>query len=154
MAALRIYTDVRRIIAIDVLSLVFGVIFVFLLSRIRMLLSPPVSIALIAILAVSLAADVLIRAFKGLRAVQVDGKGLLLERGRLPDVTRVRRDEITRVRVRRFPGKKLVITVRAPGRKLLPGVGGSRRIRIRDNAFSREDFDRLIAAAGRLPTPA
>ncbi len=150
MAIVRIQSDAVKIISVNSLAFLFGAGLLLLLSCFRLLISLPMSLILIAVLAIALSSDVAIWFFRGVRAVQIDGKGLILERGRLPKIMKIRKDEIERVRIRRFPGRSLVVTLRTPGRKHIPFIGGFRRERIAEALFLREDFDRLAAASRRL----
>jgi hypothetical protein len=150
MAVVRIRSDAVKIISVNSLAFLFGAGLLFLLSCFRLLISLPMSLILMALLAFALSADVAIWFFRGVRAVQIDGKGLLLERGRLPEITRIRKDEIERIRIRKFPGRSLIVTLRIPGRKFIPFAGRYRRERIAEISFHREDFDRLAAAVNRL----
>jgi hypothetical protein len=140
-----------RIIAVDAGAFVLGAALLFLFSRIRLLISLPMTFVLTAALAIVLAADILRWFVRGIRAVQIDDDGFLLERGRLPAVARIRREDIFLIRVRRFLGTKtLVIALRAPKRKLVPLIRPGRRVSIGDGAFTREDFTRLIAAGDSI----
>jgi hypothetical protein len=62
----------------------------------------------------------------------------------------INREEILKIRIRRFPGTTLVLILQSPKRKLVPFIARARRERIRDTGFRKEDFENLIIEVDRL----
>jgi hypothetical protein len=150
MSAIKIFARPAKLIGIDAGAFVFGCIILFLLSLIPLFISPVLSVCLAVCLGAAFTGDVLLWYFRGIRAVQADGNGLRIERGRLPDVSRIRNTEIRKVVIRSFIGSRtIVVIVNDEGSKARRIPRPAPRLRIGESPFSRDDFDRLIKAMGR-----
>jgi hypothetical protein len=82
--------------------------------------------------------EILVWFRRGIRSVELDDAALTIYRGPSFHPRRLERRAITRVRIPRRPGRRIVI--------LTVAAGG--RVMIAEDAFPREAFTRFLAAMG------
>lgn len=146
--------DPRTLWGIDAGAFILGAIILLALSRLRILISLPFALVLMAGMAAVFAVEIRLWYAHGVRRVRVEGDVLVLE-GR-PDTPprRFSAREIRRVwRTRRLGGGRILIQVVTPAlppwTRLLPAFMRG-RIALRSELYSPEDFQAMFEGIGRL----
>jgi hypothetical protein len=131
-----IHSHPRYLVATDAAALLLLELLLFGASRIRYAISP-LAFLLLGIAAVlGCAADVGLWFWKGVRAAELTDDALTVFRGASLSRQAFPRAIITKAKVSRFPGSRNVSFRTLSGR----------RVRIGENAFSREEFTRFLAS--------
>ncbi len=126
----------RYLVATDAAALLVAEILLFVLSRIRILISPLAFLLLGVGVLAGFAADVGLWFWKGIRAAEISDDKLTIYRGAALFPEAFMHPVVMSVRISRQPGS------RSARLRTMSG----RRLRITENAFPREDFTRFLAA--------
>jgi hypothetical protein len=133
-------------------ALAASVLLLFLLFRLRVLISGLAFAILAAALAVALGAEVGVWLWRGVRAVEAGPEGLRICRGARRAERWFGRADVRAVRLTRRLGRRRIVVALRGGELRLPGV----RIRLPgrlvlpQDAFRAEDFSLLVDAVERL----
>jgi len=132
---LRLASRPSRILAIDAAGFLLGAAVLVAARFVPQLLSPLAFWLLLASLAAGFGIDLLLWMRRGVRAIELEGRTLILRRGTAREVQRIERADVRGVSTRRRWG----------GRSIEVRTGGRRRRRtlLRDDAFDREEFSGL-----------
>jgi len=124
----------RYLIATDAGAFILSVLVLFVIFRVRLLLSPLAFTVLVILMAAGFGVDIGRWFARGVRLVEVDGNRLTLYSG--PGLTTrvIEGAPLSQARVRQGIGRRTVI--------LKPVAG--RRVSIREDAFPREEFARFL----------
>jgi hypothetical protein len=134
-----------QVVVTDAVALVAGVLILVALSRLRLLFSTLAIGLLAGAFAVYLAVDVLLWMLRGVREVKVSAEAVVLVIGRNRETRRIGADEIGGIRLtRRLGRRRIVILPRSTEGRTL------RKTAISDDAFSREDFEKISKGIGNL----
>jgi hypothetical protein len=125
----------RYLIATDAASFVIGAVLLLLVSRIRSFLSPLAVAVLITCLALGFGFDVLIWFLKGIRSIELDDESLTLYRGPSLEMQRINRGMVMAVSIRSRLGRRGAVVL----------LGERRRLRIAEDAFPKEPFERFLS---------
>ena len=126
----------RYLIATDAASFAIAAVLILLVSRIRSFLSPLAVVILIACLAIGFGFDILNWFLKGIRSIELDDDSLTVYRGPSLEKQRIDRGSVTAVSLSsRFWRRGAVVL-----------LGGKRRLRIAEDAFPKEPFERFLTA--------
>ena len=131
-----IHAHPRYLVATDAAALLVAEVILFVLSRVRVLLSPLAFLLLGLGVLLGFAADVGLWFWKGVRAVELSDDLLTVYRGPSLAPEAVQRSVILSARISRLPG----------GRSVRLRAMSGRRLRITENAFQRDEFTRFLAA--------
>ncbi len=126
----------RYIIATDAASFAIGAVLLLVVSRIRSFLSPLAVAILITCLAIGFGFDILIWFLKGIRSIELDDESLTLYRGPSLEVRRIDRGMVTAVTLRSRVGKRSAVVL----------LGAKQKLRIAEDAFPKEPFERFLSA--------
>ena len=129
----------RYVLTTDAVAFLAAAILIFLVSRIRSLVSLLAVWLLVAALVVGLAVEIALWLLAGIRRVELEDDVLTLTVGRHRRMHRVERADLARLRVTRRLGR---VAVRV---RLRSGA----RLRIPEDAFPREAFARLLSELER-----
>ncbi len=136
MGKLSFEAHLRYVLATDIAGFLLGLLLLFLVSRIRSLISPLAFVLLLIALAAGFALDVILWVVRGVRSVELDDDALTLYRGASMTPQRIGRSSVQRIRIVQRMGRRTVVMQ----------LGGLRRARVNEEAFPRESFGRLITA--------
>jgi hypothetical protein len=131
-----IHAHPRYLVTTDAAALILVELLLFIVSRIRVLLSPLAFQVLGVGVLIGFAADVAWWFWKGTRAAEVSEERLTLWTGPTLMPTEIPRSTILRSRIIRRPGSRRVLIRTMSGK----------RLRISENAFPRDEFTRFLAA--------
>jgi hypothetical protein len=126
----------RYLISADVGAFVLSLVVLFALTRVSLLLSPLAFALLSLLMAGIFGADIGLWFARGIRLVEVDGERISVCAGRSLRTRSFDHAGIKSLRVRRGIGRRSVL--------LKPRSGGT--VRIREDAFPREDFARFVVS--------
>ena len=126
----------RYLIATNAASFAIAAVLILLLSRIRSVLSPLAVVILITCLAIGFGFDVLTWFLKGIRSIELDDESLTLYRGPSLEMQRINRGTVTAVSLRRRLWRRGAVVL----------FGERRRLRISEDAFPKEPFERFLTA--------
>ena len=126
----------RYLIATDAASFLIAAVLLLIVSRIRSLLSPLAVVILITCLAIGFGFDVLIWFLKGIRSIELDDESLTIYRGPSLEMRRIDRGMVTAVFLRSRLWKRGAVVMLGPKHKL----------RIAEDAFPKEQFERFLSA--------
>jgi hypothetical protein len=126
----------RYLIAADGAAFVVGAVLLLLVSRIRSFLSPLALIILIICLAMGFGCDILIWFLRGIRSIELDDESLTLYRGPSLEMQRVNRGMVTGVSLRSRLWRRDAVVL----------LGPKHRLRIAEDAFPQEPFERFLSA--------
>jgi hypothetical protein len=152
MSNFLIQASAGRLIGRNVSAFVLGTVVLALLSLFRLLLPPSAVVSAVAVLALCLGWEIAAWYLHGVRLVFLGPEEMRIELGKGPDVRIILKKESKKIRVRRFLGEsRVVIPLREPSEtRAFPWrFKQSSRIVIRDGAFRKEEFERLIDAVSR-----
>jgi hypothetical protein len=131
-----IHAHHRFLIATDAAALLLVELILFALSRIRYVMSPLAFHLLGIAVVLGFAADVGLWFWNGIRAVDLNDDVLTVYRGRSLAPQAFPRGTVRQVKLSRLSG----------GRSVRLRTLSGRRVRIVENAFPREEFNRLLTA--------
>ncbi len=126
----------RYLIATNAASFAIAAVLILLLSRIRSVLSPLAVVILITCLAIGFGFDVLTWFLKGIRSIELDDESLTLYRGPSLEMQRINRGTVTAVSLRSRLWRRGAVVL----------FGERRRLRISEDAFPKEPFERFLTA--------
>jgi hypothetical protein len=138
-ARISIDAHLRYVLATDAVAFLAAAILIFLVSRVRSLVSPLALWLLVAALVFGLGVEIALWLLAGIRRVELDDDVLTLTVGRRRRTHRVERADLARLRVTRRLGRSTVLV------RLRSGA----RLRIPEDAFPREAFTRLLSELER-----
>ncbi len=150
-AVARAEARVGRLIATNAGTLAAAGVILFVLTRVRILLSGLAFALLIGALAVILAAEVGLWLWRGIRVLEVDADGLRLTRGVRRSTSWIGREQIRGVRLTRRIGRgRIVVALSYELRLLRLAIPLPWRLVIPEDAFGDEDFLLLSTELDRL----
>ena len=126
----------RYLITTDAASFAAAAAILLAVSRIRSLLSPLAVIILISCLALGFGLDVLIWYARGVRSIELDEESLTVYRGPRLEMQRFTREMVTAVSLRRRLWRQGAVIL----------LGPKHRLRIMEDAFPKEPFERFLTA--------
>ncbi|MGA2642290.1 MAG: hypothetical protein ABSG21_15455 [Spirochaetia bacterium] len=126
----------RYLIVTDAAALILVELALFVVSRIRSVMSPLAFLLLGAAVFAGFAADVGCWYWKGIRSAEITGEALILHRGLSFTTEAFQRTTLKTAKISRLPGS----------RKARLRTSSGRRVRITENAFRREEFSRFLTA--------
>ena len=128
-----IHAQPKYLIATDFAAYAFSAAVLFAVFRVRLLLTPAFALLLV-VMAAGFGADIARWFARGIRVVELNGDRLTLYSGASMKSSAFDRAAIGRSRVRQGIGRRIVI--------IRPRAG--RSVRIREDAFPREEFTRFV----------
>jgi hypothetical protein len=126
----------RYLIAADAAAFVVSAVLLLLVSRIRSFLSPLALIILILCLSMGFGCEILIWFLKGIRSIELDDESLTLYRGPSLEMRRINRGMVTGLSLRSRLWRRDAVVL----------LGPKRRLRIAEDAFPKEAFERFLSA--------
>jgi hypothetical protein len=142
----------RYIIATNTGAFVLGLLILFGLSRLPLLLSPLASGLIAAGFALVLGGDLLFWVFRGIRLIEIDTYGITLFVGRRREARKIEADAIRAVRlIHRLGRRRIVLSLKeAQTRAPFWKRALRKELMISDDAFSREDFAKIIGQTAKF----
>ncbi len=125
----------RYLLATDVAGFLLGALILFLVSRIRAMVSPLALALIIIALGVAFGLDVALWLRRGVRSIELDDETLVLYRGTGMTPQPIRKDSVRQIRVVRRLGRRTAVLQ----------LSRFRAVRITEEAFPRESFTRFLS---------
>ncbi len=125
----------RYLLATDVAGFLLGALILFLVSRIRAMVSPLALALIIIALGVAFGLDVALWLRRGVRSIELDDETLVLYRGTGMAPQPIRKDSVRQIRVVRRLGRRTAVLQ----------LSRFRAVRITEEAFPRESFTRFLS---------
>ncbi len=144
---------IGRLVAVNAAAFVAAVLLLFILFRLRGIVSVSGLIVLAAVMAAALAGEVGMWIWRGVRSIGADDAGITLLRGAGLREQRITRGELAQVRVTRRLGRRRIVFSLNPRELRIAGVTLPlpRRLVIAEDAFAPEDFTALLDVLDRWP---
>jgi hypothetical protein len=124
----------RYLIATDAASFAVAAVLILLVSLIRSFLSPLAVVILVACIGIGFGFDILTWFLNGTRSIELDDESLTLYKGPSLDIQRIDRGMVTAVSL----GSRLW------RRGVVVFFGEKRKLRIAEDAFPKEPFERFL----------
>jgi hypothetical protein len=149
---MRVEARIGRIIAVNGAALGLAIVILFVLLRLRLVISPLAFWLLLAVCTAITGGEVALWARRGVRAVEAGPTGLTLWRGPRLTEERIPAEAMRGLSVTRRLGRKRMV-FRLPPRELTVRrftVRLPRRLVLAEDAFSGADFAALLAEIGEM----